>query len=93
MTRQLQLGNICPLFDEECRFLSQERTTRPYTRIEKDPTTKMYKPVGMGSRKVILGLMCNNAPLGKSGWVDELKYCPSRWARYRGVVRKKEKKK
>jgi hypothetical protein len=84
MTRQMQLGTICPLFgDEDCRFLSQERTTRPFTRLEKDAHTGMYKPVGMGSRKVILGPYCNNHPVGKSGWIEEMTVCPARWGLHR----------
>jgi len=84
MTRQLQLGNICPMFqDEDCRFLSQERTTRPFTKLELDPTTKMYKPIGMGSRKVILGAYCNNHGFDQDGWIDGMHYCPSRWGLHR----------
>ena len=94
MTRQTTLEKVCPLFGEiDCRFLSQERTTRPFTRIERDPTTHLYKPVGMGSRKVVLGLMCNNAPIGESPWVDEMNVCPSRWGLHRGVTKKEGKKK
>jgi hypothetical protein len=94
VTRQTLLGNICPMFgDEDCRFLSQERTSRPFTRLDKDEHTGMYKPVGMGSRKVVLGMMCNNAPIGSSGWVDDLHYCPARWALHRGVTKKEGKRK
>jgi hypothetical protein len=84
MTRQMVLGNICPMFgDEDCRFLSQERTTRPFTRIELDPTTRMYKPIGMGSRKVILGPYCNNHGFDQDGWIDTMWYCPARWGLHR----------
>ena len=77
MTRQMQLGNVCPVTDEQCRFLSMEWTSRIFTRIKKDATTGLFIPDKMGSRKVLLGGLCNNHYIGKSGWVTEMKSCPS----------------
>ena len=94
MTKQATLTNICPLFGEaDCQYLSQERTTRPFTKLVKNQTNGMYDPVGMGSRKVVLGLWCNNHILGETGWVEEMNVCPKRWALHRGVTKKEGKKK
>jgi hypothetical protein len=54
-----------------------EWTTKAFTKIEIDAHTGMYKPMGMGSRKVLLGGLCNNHPIKKSGWIKELIECPS----------------
>ena len=77
MTRQMQLGNVCPITDEGCRFLSMEWTSRIFTRIKKDATTGLFIPDKMGSRKVLLGQLCNNNYIGKSGWVTEMTVCPA----------------
>lgn len=92
MTQQTTLGNVCPMFgDMDCRFLSQERISRPFTRLELDPTTKLYKPIGMGSRKVVKGMYCNNHGADQDGWIETMNYCPARWARYRGTTKKEGK--
>ena len=68
----------CPLGGEEgCFYCSITKVTRPYTRIEKDPKTRMFKPVGLGRKTIELGEYCNNA----CAPVATLHYCPSRWER------------
>lgn len=73
---------VCPMFKEKCRHCSMEHTTRIFTKIEKDPSTKMFKPIGLGSISVPLGEYCNNI----CEWVRNLHYCPSRWALHRGTT-------
>jgi len=77
MTQQMQLGNVCPVTDEQCRFLSMEWSSRIFTRIKKDPSTGLFIPDKMGSRKVLLGPYCSNHPLKQSGFIIEMKSCPS----------------
>jgi hypothetical protein len=85
----LQL-ETCNMFMEKCRHCSREHTLRPYTKIEKDETTGLFKPVGLGSIRVDLGLYCNDA--GK--WVDQMNVCPIKWdkANYTGVMAEYNKK-
>lgn len=72
----------CPMFGEACRHCSMEHTTRPFTKIVKDPNTKLFKPIGLGNTKVPLGEYCNNV----GAWVRDLHYCPARWALRRGTT-------
>lgn len=65
---------ICSLFNTPCRHCSREHAFRPYTKIVKD-TTGLFKPVGIGSMSVDLGLYCNDA----GEWVDRMNVCPIKW--------------
>jgi len=84
----------CPMFGEPCRHCSHETTTHPYTVLEIDPKTNLYKPLRHERSVRQVGAYCNNA----CAWVDGMHYCPSRWALYRGkdkltvkpVVKKKK---
>lgn len=76
MTRQTTLGSLCPLTSESCRHMSMEWTAKIFTKVKKDSTTGLFVPDKMGSRKVLLGAYCNTHPVGKSGWVSDLKSCP-----------------
>lgn len=71
---------------EPCFYCSHEEATRPYTRIEKDPRTGLFKPVGMGRKKIDLGEYCNNA----CDWVVNLHHCPSRWNEMKKGIRYKQ---
>jgi len=81
------------MFGEECQYLSHEHTLRPYTKLVKNGTTGMYDPVGMGKKKVLLGDYCNNHSLSQTGWVEEMHWCPRRWAMRRGIVKGGKKRK
>jgi len=67
----------CSMFDEKCRHCSREHIYRPCTRIERDPNSKIYKPIGLDRIKIDLGLYCNDT--GK--YVDEMHYCPVMWSK------------
>lgn len=67
----------CSMFDEKCRHCSHEHTYRPCTRIVKDPTSKIWKPVGLDRIEIDLGLYCNDA----GQYVDEMHYCPVKWSK------------
>lgn len=67
----------CSMFNEPCRHCSREHIYRPCTKIVKDPTSKIWKPVGLDRIKIDLGLYCNDA--GK--YVDEMQYCPVKWSK------------
>ena len=62
----------CPLTANPCRFCSVEKTYRPYMKIEKDPESGIFKPMGLGKIEVNLGHRCNNY----CRWVDEMGSCP-----------------
>ena len=74
-TKTLQL-ETCTMFGDPCRHCSREHAFRPYTKIVKD-TTGLFKPVGVGSMSVDLGLYCNDA----GEWVDRMNVCPIKWDR------------
>ena len=74
MTIALPL-ETCPMFGDVCRHCSFETTARPHTRIERNPTTGIYKPKGLGKTVVQLGAFCSNI----NKWVAEMKECPVRW--------------
>ena len=65
----------CPMVGDECGYCSYETTARPYTKIEKNKSTGLYEPHGLGNSIVQLGAYCNNA----CEWVEKMHYCPSRW--------------
>jgi len=69
----------CSMIDGPCRHCSIEHTFRHYTRIEKDIKTGLFKPMGMGRKKVELGEFCNDA--GK--FVADMHWCPLVWDRMR----------
>jgi len=69
----------CSMIGGPCRHCSVEHTTRPYTRIEKDAKTGLFKPVGMGRKTVEIGEFCNDA--GKL--VERMCFCPLVWDRMR----------
>lgn len=80
----------CPMFGDVCRHCSPTIEVRPYTKIERDSRTGLYVQKGIGKNFVDLGLYCNNI----GAYVNDLHYCPARWALHRGVVKpKKEVKK
>lgn len=70
----------CPMFNEKCRFCSIEYTTRSFTRVEKDPRTGLFKPIGQGTKRVEIGDYCNNHPIGHTGWIADMHVCPRRYA-------------
>jgi hypothetical protein len=76
------------MFGDDCRHCSRERTTTgEFTKIEKDPKTRVFVPKGRGRKVVDLGAYCNN--VGK--FVEDLHYCPARWSLYRGKSVEKQK--
>jgi hypothetical protein len=89
-----KLESKCPMFDDMCRHCSLETTTRAFTVLGKDPKTQLFMPVKQSKVVVDLGAFCNNI----GAWVEDMHYCPSRWALYRGkdkptvkpVVKKKK---
>jgi hypothetical protein len=62
----------CPLTANPCRHCSSEHVYRPYTKVEKDPKTNLFRPVGIGKMKIFLGRYCNNVCC----WCDQLEGCP-----------------
>jgi hypothetical protein len=80
---------ICSMFGEHCRHCSREHSYRPYTKIEKDKTTGLFKPVGIGNMNVDLGLYCNDA----GEWVDRMNVCPIKWDATKKEQRAEEYKK
>ena len=79
---------ICPLTSTDCDYCSQEKTTRPFTRLEKNTVTGMFVPIGLGKANIILGEICNNAPVGKSPWVKDQKECPKTFLPATMVIKK-----
>jgi len=80
----------CPMFGDNCKYCSHEKTTRSFTKIQKNGVTNLYEPKGIGKKVIELGEYCNNA----CAWVRDLHVCPARWALRRGVtVKPKEKRK
>lgn len=71
----------CPMFHDDCRFLSEEHLFIPYAPMVTNPKTGRLEPGATQIRKEALGCSCNNI----GGWVKDLKYCPARWA-LRGVA-------
>jgi len=69
-------NDVCPMFGDRCRHLSIEKTSRPYTELQKDPSTKLFKPLRAGRKVVIIGEFCNDA--GK--WVADMHYCPVKYS-------------
>lgn len=70
------VNDPCSMNDgKPCFYCSIEKTTRPYTRIEKDTRTGLFKPVCLGRKTVERGEYCNNA----CEWVENLHYCPVKW--------------
>jgi hypothetical protein len=65
---------ICPIFNCECRFCSQEslRTIRDACDL-KTHGRVMIRDI------VPLGAFCNNTPIGESGWIEDIKICYSTW--------------
>lgn len=69
---------ICPMFNEPCKYCTEVfRQTGQFTKVEKDPVTHLFKPLGRGSKKLFVGYRCENHG---NAMVSELKYCPHRWA-------------
>jgi len=62
----------CPLTANPCRHCSSEHTYRPYTKLEKDPRSGLFKPAGIGKMEIFLGHYCNNV----SRWIDQMESCP-----------------
>jgi hypothetical protein len=62
----------CPLTANPCRHCSSEHTYRPYTKLEKDPRSGLFKPTGIGKMEIFLGHYCNNVCC----WCDQLESCP-----------------
>jgi hypothetical protein len=88
-------NDICPMFGNPCRHVSIERTSRPYTAIERDQRTGLYRPTGSGRKVVVLGEYCNDAGM----WVRDMHYCPVRYSLTRAtreplkaLVARKEKR-
>lgn len=75
------------MFGDLCRHCSMEKTSRSFTVLGKDPKTQLFVPLKQSKVTVDLGAFCNNISM----WVEDMHYCPSRWALYRGVDKPKEK--
>ena len=69
---------VCPMFQDQCRFCSNETLRVPYTHLITNPKTKRLEAGAIAIREVSLGTWCNNI----SQWVSELRYCPGRWGLY-----------
>jgi hypothetical protein len=67
---------VCPMFGNHCRHLSVEKTSRPYTEIERDGRTGLYVPKGCGRKVVVVGEYCNDS--GK--YVRDMHYCPVKYS-------------
>lgn len=65
---------VCPLTKERCSHCSMETTTRAYTKVEVDPTTHLFKPVGQGRKKIELVEWCNN---DGQHYCKDLAQCPN----------------
>ena len=72
---------ICQMFGDECPFCSEEIDLR----VVRASDIKTGKPVVIRDEKA-LGPFCNNHPLGKTGWIAEMHYCPARWGKTRPVI-------
>ncbi len=68
----LMIDEECPLTANPCRHCSSEHTYRPYTKLEKDPRSGLFKPAGIGKMEIFLGHYCNNVCC----WVDQMETCP-----------------
>jgi hypothetical protein len=68
--------SVCPMFGNQCRHLSIERTPRPYTEIERDELTGLYRPKRRGVNIAIIGEYCND--YGK--YVRDMHYCPVKYS-------------
>ena len=64
------------MFGDRCRHLSIEKTSRPYTEIERDTLTGLYRPKRYGRKIAIVGEYCND--FGK--YVRDMHYCPVRYS-------------
>jgi hypothetical protein len=62
----------CPAFDRECRFCSNGVSV-----ILKDVYNILTHKKQIVRIKTPVRAYCNNAPIGKSCWVDELDVCYS----------------
>jgi len=71
----------CPMFQDNCRFLSIEHLFVPYSPLTENPKTSRLETGATQIRKEPLGCFCNNV----GGWVSDLTYCPARWG-LRGVA-------
>jgi hypothetical protein len=76
----------CPMFGEQCRHCSHETTTHPYTVLERDPKTNLYKPLRHERAIRSLGAYCNNA----CQWVERMNVCPTRWLKQSDKMLPKE---
>ncbi|HUT00540.1 MAG TPA: hypothetical protein VMY59_09505 [Candidatus Thermoplasmatota archaeon] len=74
---------ICKMFGDTCRHCSNETVIKPFTKLKKNPVTRLYEPAGSGRAVVSLGQYCNNT----CEWVENLHTCPARWALHRGVTK------
>jgi hypothetical protein len=72
---------VCPMFGNHCRHLSVEKTSRPYTEIERDGRTGLYVPKGCGRKVVVVGEYCNDS--GK--YVRDMHYCPVKYSMTRST--------
>lgn len=68
--------DVCPMFGNPCRHLSIEKTSRPYTEIERDGRTGLYVPKGCGRKVVVVGEYCNAS--GK--YVRDMHYCEVKYS-------------
>jgi hypothetical protein len=69
----------CPMFQDKCRFCSHEHMIVPYAPLVEDPRSKRLLPGPVEHRSEPLGYWCNDI----SQWVEDLKYCPARFALHR----------
>jgi hypothetical protein len=78
-------NETCSMFKQPCRHCSNEVTIRPFTRVEKDPRTGLFRPLGQEKKRIPLGDFCNDA--GK--FVKDMHFCPIRWDSARKGTRRK----
>lgn len=79
---------ICPMFNEPCRFCSIEKASGQYTICKREPLTGFLIGIGMAHGTLILGAYCSN--IGK--WVEDMHYCPKKWSKSQSVLRQEEQK-
>jgi len=67
---------ICTLTSEPCRHCSTETYLQIGTKIKRNPITRLSMSAGAYRNRLILGQICNNAPLKTNPWIENMKICP-----------------
>ena len=66
----------CNLTSKPCRHCSLETYLQVGIKFKRHPITKLSIPAGSYRNNLILGQICNNAPLKTNPWIDTMKICP-----------------